>query len=453
MKVLVCWPPHVPSYFNAGHHLPVFSIAAYLREHGHEVEALDAGTLNCTWKDFADRVFLGRFDLVVLVNDFDVVEGVRRAADYARALSPDTAVMTVGRLSYQNPGFHRGFALDAIGQSGDYEAAVAEVLRWVGGGRPDDADLAGVSWRARDGWRDPVRPGRWMPASDWVLPQVEEIPYFHYEQLYIRDQNKFCGIPDRRELVVPVARGCPVGCDFCDVPAMQGLRERRMDVDRVVAYIRDCFARQPFEYVAFYAPTFTLDKRWVRRLCDLLAAEPRRYPWKCATTMFHLDGDLVRRMGEAGCVRISVGVETFEKEAEDGLPSVKKSARGRFDELARWCADARVELNCFLIIGLPGTTPEGARRAMEVIDQAGARVRPTLYTPYDRMRADMAEREVSAFNRQLFVDEEEIRATGRKPGEYLAVLYGGDDYVTPAPARIERASGRLPVAGTPSAAS
>ncbi|WP_236792408.1 radical SAM protein [Amycolatopsis sp. GM8] len=447
MKVLVCWPPHVPSYFNAGHHLPVFSIAAFLRRRGHEVDALDAGALNVTWKDFADRVFLGDYDLVVLVNDFDVVEGVRRAADYIRALCPRSAVMTVGRLSYQTPGFFRGLALDAVGHSGDYEAAVSEVLRWLAAGRPDDAGLAGVSWRAGDGWRGPQRPGTWLPADDWVLPDVDEIPYVHYEQLYIRDQNKFCGIPERRELVVPVARGCPVGCDFCDVPVMQGLRERRMDVDRVVSYIRECFARSPFEYVAFYAPTFTLDKRWVRRLCDALAGEPRRYPWKCATTMFHLDADLVRRMGEAGCVRISVGVETFEEEAEPGLPTVKKSARARFDEVARWCLDAGVELNCFLIVGLPGTTPDGARRAMDVINGAGARVRPTLYTPYDRIRADMTEREVSAFNRQLFVDEDEIRATGIDPGEYLAVLYRKDDYVTPSTARIPGLTVRLPAAG------
>jgi hypothetical protein len=450
MKVLVCWPPHVPSYFNAGHHLPVFSIAAFLRARGYEVDALDAGALNCTWKDFADKVFQGGYDLVVLVNDFDVVEGVRRAAEYTRALAPSAVLMTVGRLSYQNPGFFRELDLDVVAESGDYEAAVVETLRWMTDGRPAEADLAGVSWRTGQDWHAPVRPGTWMPADDWVLPQVEEIPYAHYEMLYGRDQNKFCGIPERRELVVPVARGCPVGCDFCDVPPMQGLRERRMGVERVVSYIRDSFADHPFEYVAFYAPTFTLSKRWVRQLCEALSAEPRQYPWKCATTMFHLDEELVRAMGEAGCVRISVGVETFETDGEAGLPTVKKSARERFDELARWCSDSGVELNCFLIIGLPGTTPEGARRAMDVISAAGARVRPTLYTPYNLMREDMTEREMSAFNRQLFVDENEIRRGGREPSEYLAVLYGGDDYVTPATGRVDQVAGRvspLPAAG------
>ena len=67
MKILSLWPPQVPSYFNAGHHLPVFLNAAYLREQGHEVTAIDAGALNMDWKHLADTIYQGRFDLVAIV--------------------------------------------------------------------------------------------------------------------------------------------------------------------------------------------------------------------------------------------------------------------------------------------------------------------------------------------------------------------------------------------------
>ena len=43
MQVLVMWSPHVRGYFKGGHHVSVFSIAAYLRGKGHVVNALDAG--------------------------------------------------------------------------------------------------------------------------------------------------------------------------------------------------------------------------------------------------------------------------------------------------------------------------------------------------------------------------------------------------------------------------
>ncbi|HEX9336266.1 MAG TPA: hypothetical protein VF892_10280, partial [Pseudonocardiaceae bacterium] len=57
--VLIVWPPHVPSYFNAGHHLPLFLVAAYLRARHPDrpVRTLDAGALNLTWKQVGDILY------------------------------------------------------------------------------------------------------------------------------------------------------------------------------------------------------------------------------------------------------------------------------------------------------------------------------------------------------------------------------------------------------------
>jgi anaerobic magnesium-protoporphyrin IX monomethyl ester cyclase len=443
MRVLVTWPPHVPSYFNAGHHLPVFTIAAYLRAHSHTVDTLDAGALNCSWKEFGERVFRGDYDVVVLFNDFDVVEGVRRAADYCRALAPGAALVTVGRLSHQNPGFFQRLALDGVVTGGDYESGVAAFLAWVQAERPP-VGPAGVAVRGPAGWLAPTGPAERLDPDEWVLPDVTEIPYSFYEDLYRDDQRRFCGIPDRRELVVPVARGCPVNCDFCDVPAMQGLRERRLPVPRVISYIRDCFAEHPFEYVAFYAPTFTLDRRWVRELCGELARQPRAYPWKCATTLHHLDEELVATMGAAGCVRISVGVETFEPEGSRLLPRAKRKPREDFERVLGWCTASGIELNCFVIVGLPGTTAHGARATIESIVDAGARARATLYTPYHRMRADMSEQQLSGFNRQTFVDPAETLPENADPADYHALIFADDGYRTQANRRIAPAAAAAP---------
>ncbi|MDE1478910.1 hypothetical protein KKJ01_11875 [Xenorhabdus bovienii] len=32
MRILLLIPPYIPSYFNAGHHLPLFQVATYIRE-------------------------------------------------------------------------------------------------------------------------------------------------------------------------------------------------------------------------------------------------------------------------------------------------------------------------------------------------------------------------------------------------------------------------------------
>ena len=438
MRVLVTWPPHVPSYFNAGHHLPVFSIAAYLRNKDHIVDTLDAGALNCHWREFGNRLRSGGYEGVVIVNEFDVVEGVRRATDYVRGLVPRASIVTVGRLSYQIPGFFRTPSFDAVVASGDYETGVEAALEWVAKGSPEAHRLPGVWLRGPSGWREPLGAGRRASPDSWILPDVSEIPYEAYERNYANDQNKFCGIPQRRELVVPVARGCPIGCAFCDVPGMQGLRERRLSVERTLEYIRSSFASQPFEYVAFYAPTFTLDRAWVLRLCVALCGEPRPYPWKCATTLHHLDEELIAAMGASQCQRISVGIETFEEVDKTILPGIKRRPQDRFDEVATWCRGAGIELNCFVIVGLPGTTVEGTRRTLARIAQSNARARPTVYTPYHRMRADMSERELSMFNRHLFVESDELVHAGQDPQALLDFVFRDDSYATPTIERIPR---------------
>jgi hypothetical protein len=148
-------------------------------------------------------------------------------------------------------------------------------------------------------------------------------------------------------------------------------------------------------------------------------------------------------MAAAGCIRISIGVETLEGEAAARLPLVKQSPAVSFEKAATWCRKHRIELNCFVIVGLPGTTLAGTQQTIELIAQAGARARPTLYTPYHRMHGTMTEREVSAFNRHLFVESGE--STGRTREESLALLsfiFGNDGYITPATQQIPKAAHR-----------
>jgi anaerobic magnesium-protoporphyrin IX monomethyl ester cyclase len=435
MRVLLIIPPYVPSYFNAGHHLPVFQVGSYLRRHctGLQVTCIDAGALNYTWKDVCD-LLIRPFDVIALFNDFDAVDTFERFVAYARRLCPAAKLVTFGRLSKQIPGFFERFGFDFIVASGDYEAGVQASIEALASGHPASA-LPGVRVRSKTGWVAEL-PSTFLDAEAWAFPDPAEIPYAAYDNMYADDSKKFCGIPQRRELVVPAVRGCPVGCEFCDVPGMQGRRERRVAVERVLEYIERSFREHPFEYVSFYAPTFTLDKAWVRQLCAALGQLPRRYPWKCVTTTAHLDEGLVQTMAASGCVRISVGLETLDAAAHKSLPKLKRVNEATFEEIAGWCNQHGIELNCFVILGLPGDSPGGVRLTVEKVLEVGARVRPTIYTPYHLLRDDMSVAQVGELNRQLF-----LRGTQPEAIEqlYYELFYANaDDRITEVMAKIPR---------------
>jgi anaerobic magnesium-protoporphyrin IX monomethyl ester cyclase len=351
MRILCIIPPYIPSYFNAGHHLPLFQVSQYLRiRHGFDVVARDCSALNSTWRDLC-RLLMQHFDVAAVMNDFDAIDGFERFIEYSRELSPHTKLITFGRASKQVPELFEKLGFDAVGSGGDYEISVSSYLLYL----RESTSLKGVRICIGKGKYRGGEPGQFLPSESWVLPDISEIPYDAYTQLYENDLNKFCGIPQRKELVVPIARGCPVGCQFCDVPRQQGQLERRLSVERTVAYIQNCYRLYPFEYVSFYAPTFTLRKDWVLKLCDKLHKKHLSVSWKCVTTIHHLDRDLIRTMADAGCVRISIGVETTHiGVAQRFLPQIKHHDQQRFKNVASWCTDVGIELNCFLMLGIPG---------------------------------------------------------------------------------------------------
>lgn len=393
-------PPELPTYFNAGHHLPVFMASAYLRHalgDPARVDALDAAALNVTWRELEDRLWDGRYEVIACMDDLGETPALGELVARARALLPGVRIVTFGRLSSQVPELFERYDVDGIVRDGDYEAGLLAFVRRL----PDEPQPApGVAVRVDGRWLPPSGPGTLLPVEEWVLPDVGEIPYEAYDRLYSRERSRFCGLPGRRELVVPVARGCPVRCGFCEVWRREGLRERRLPVGRVVDYIRECRARLHFDYVSMYAPTFTLRRWWALELCDALT-RLGGVAWKCTTTLEHLDEALLERMAASGCTRVSVGVETFEPAAQSLLPRVKHQPTERFDRVAEWCGRLGIELNCFVILGLPGSTVEGALATAAHVRARGGRLRPTFYAPYHEMRPDMGEREIARYNRQL----------------------------------------------------
>jgi len=402
LRVLVLRAPEVPTYFNAGHHLPVFTVAAYLRRQPGiaRVDALDAAALNTTWRELSDLLWERPYDVIACMDDLGEVTALPELIAWARALRPSARLVTFGRLSARLPAFFERYDLDGVVQDGDYEAGLLAFARWL-----DDParPRPGVAVRSDGRWLPPTGPGVLLPVEEWALPDVGEIPYDAYDRVYARDESMFCGLPGRRELVVPVARGCPVRCDFCEVWRREGLRERRLPVERVVEYVRDSYRRARFDYVAMYAPTFTLRRRWVLDLCGALD-DLGGVAWKCTTTIEHLDEPLLERMAASGCTRVSVGVETLEGPAQALLPPAKWCTAERFDAIAGACRRLGIELNCFVILGMPEATVAGTLATADRIRAAGARLRPVFYAPYNEMRSDMDEREIARYNRQVAPD-------------------------------------------------
>ncbi len=435
MKILFIWPPHIPSYFNAGHHLPLFQTGEYIRKNidNADVTCVDAGALNYTWKEIADLLSQNKFDLIAIMNDFDSIDTFPRLIRYIIKLSNNSRIITFGRLSKYIPDFFKKYKLDAIIFDGDYEASVKEYIDFL---YNKNNTPRGVIFKSDNKWYKGDK-GIFLSANEWEFPNLSEIPYNAYDYMYKNDKNKFCGIPNRRELVINVSRGCPVGCEFCDVQLTQGNVERRISASLLANYIEKSFDKFPFEYVSFYSPTFTLNREWVLEFCDLISKKDKVYPWKCVTTVQNLEYGLIEKMSKAGCIRISVGVETLDEYANKSLPKIKRNIINKLINLIKICNKFNIELNCFIILGLPGETTKGVIRTISLLKKYKVRIRPTIYTPYYKLDSSMSLEEISSFNRQLFLDD---MIDEKKENELYKIFFDNDQLVTEVYKKIEKRS-------------
>ena len=80
------------------------------------------------------------YDTIAFLNDFDSIDTFSRALAYAKELCPQAQRITFGRLSKLIPDFFRTLDLDAVVESGDYEAGMDAY--WCAGAAPRQASRA-----------------------------------------------------------------------------------------------------------------------------------------------------------------------------------------------------------------------------------------------------------------------------------------------------------------------
>lgn len=102
------------------------------------------------------------------------------------------------------------------------------------------------------------------------------------------------------------SRGCPYRCIFCD---RLGKKFRAASAEYVVREIEDCLSLGINE-IFFHDDTFTLDKRRVIDICNLIRERSLKFKFSLRSRVNTIDEEMIKMLKEAGCRRISFGVES-----------------------------------------------------------------------------------------------------------------------------------------------
>ncbi len=158
------------------------------------------------------------------------------------------------------------------------------------------------------------------------------------------------------------ARGCPFGCSYCASKTIWGRRVRYRDPENIVAEMAEVRARFRTTYFNIRDDTFTLKKERTLDICERIRRRLPGVVWRCDTRADCLDEERVAAMAAAGCVQISIGIESGDAEilaqAEKG-ETLEQIAAG-----FRLAHRRGISTSAFIMFGFPGETEPQMRRTI-----------------------------------------------------------------------------------------
>jgi anaerobic magnesium-protoporphyrin IX monomethyl ester cyclase len=335
--------------------LGLLSIAAYLKQSGHEVFVHDClgpyaphgveANVRAVLRVKPDMVgfsttsssFLDGCDMALLV----------------KSASPDIRTVFGGvHVSALGESLLNDFEQIDYLCPGEGELTLAELAS----GR-DAAEIDGLIWR-KDG-HIVTNPPR-LPLDD-----MDRLPFPDYASLsgFPRGYNlplfSFIQFPGA---TMTTSRGCPYQCSYCDRSVFK--RSYRFNsAGYIYEHMKHLRTRFGVRHINIYDDLFTLNRPRIAELCHLLTTRPLGIQFNCAVRVGHADDDLLTMLKEAGCLMVSIGIESADPAMLERHKAGVTTAEVK--ETVNRIKACGLRAKGLFMMGLPGETEESIRKTSD----------------------------------------------------------------------------------------
>lgn len=346
------------------------TIAAVLRDAGHQVEVLDINGLRLGFDEVRRRLADRRYDIVAAGGLITTYRYLKQFLAAVRQAQP-RAMIVVGGGVCAEPEVVLDHMPADVCVLGEGERTMAELAGQTGPGF-DPAAVPGLAWK--EGGR--VR----LSAPRPLEKDLDRFPAPAYDLFPMEVYNTASvtsGAPT--ELRVISSRGCPWNCTFCWHIFGQGMRLRA--VEPLLEELDAIRRRYRVDSMLFMDENFTANRPRLVELCEgLIRAGWDRTPWSCASRADTINRELLALMRRAGCYRINFGVESGCQRMLDSMN--KQIAIERIEEAFALCRAGRIVPVGTLIFGMPGEDANSVRQTVAFCRKIGLQKRLFFATPY-----------------------------------------------------------------------
>lgn len=167
---------------------------------------------------------------------------------------------------------------------------------------------------------------------------------------------------------IQTVRGCPWKCIFCASDALNTTVIRKRSTKSIIKEIKEVIDRYNVRHFMFLDDVLTLDEKHILEMCDLIMEEKLQITFEGSTRANLVNEDMIRKMKQAGLIRLSFGLETVDDEMRKTMN--KKVPLEAYSTANKILNKYDIEALNSVMIGLPGETTETVQKTLNWLRNA-----------------------------------------------------------------------------------
>lgn len=306
------------------------------------------------WREVAETLRNYKPDLVGLSSLSVEIGSANRIADLCKEYNPQCTVVLGGlHATFMTDSCLENKSIDFIVR-GEGEYTMRDLCQALMEGGNKYRDVSNISYR-QDG---DVKHNE----NRSLIADLDELPFPARDSILYPEtfQHKSFG-----SLIT--ARGCPWRCTFCSSKNFWDNKVRFRSSENLVAEIKYVQKEYGTSYFMFWDDAFTINRKVIKKYCDEFINRKLGITWRTATRADLLDGEQLKSLRKAGCVRLDIGVETGSERMSKIIK--KDMTNQKVREAFSLLDNNHIAAGAFFMAGFPLETREDLEQTFQLMKE------------------------------------------------------------------------------------